>query len=187
MTRKPLSKKIRFAVFKRDKFTCQYCGRMSPDVILEVDHITPVSQGGDDSILNLITSCRDCNRGKGKERLAKNEALKRQQKALKELAEKQEQCMMLSKWKSELAKYTNNQAESISGYLNELTGFTLNEYGIQDAKRLLKQFTYSEILEAIDIAFTRYWDGGDNYTWTKAWKKVGGICYNKRNEDDGEI
>ena len=37
--RKTLSKKIRFEVFKRDKFTCQYCGRMSPDVILEVDHI----------------------------------------------------------------------------------------------------------------------------------------------------
>ena len=65
MARKPLSKKIRFEVFKRDKFTCQYCGRMSPDVILEVDHIEPVAEGGDNEITNLITSCRDCNRGKG--------------------------------------------------------------------------------------------------------------------------
>ena len=50
MARKPLSKKIRFEVFKRDKFTCQYCGRMSPDVILEVDHIEPVAEGGDNEI-----------------------------------------------------------------------------------------------------------------------------------------
>ncbi len=62
--RKPISKKTRFEVFKRDKFTCQYCGRMSPDVILEVDHIKPVADGGTNKLINLITSCRDCNRGK---------------------------------------------------------------------------------------------------------------------------
>lgn len=36
--RKPISKKIRFEVFKRDGFTCQYCGRMAPDVVL-VDYL----------------------------------------------------------------------------------------------------------------------------------------------------
>ena len=40
--RKSLSKKIRFEVFKRDKFTCQYCGKTAPNVVLEVDHIEPV-------------------------------------------------------------------------------------------------------------------------------------------------
>ena len=29
--RKAISKKMRFEVFKRDKFTCQYCGRSVPD------------------------------------------------------------------------------------------------------------------------------------------------------------
>ena len=89
--RKPLSKKIRFEVFKRDKFTCQYCGRMSPDVILEVDHMNPVSQGGDNDILNLITSCRDCNRGKGKNLLSQTDVLKKSQKQLLDMAEKAEQ------------------------------------------------------------------------------------------------
>ena len=56
--RKPIPKKLRFEVFKRDRFTCQYCGRMSPDVILEVDHIKPVAEGGEDEILNLITSTK---------------------------------------------------------------------------------------------------------------------------------
>jgi len=35
--RKPLSKKLRFEVFKRDSFACQYCGAKAPDVLLEVE------------------------------------------------------------------------------------------------------------------------------------------------------
>ena len=30
--RKQVSKKIRFEFFKRDNFTCQYCGRKAPQV-----------------------------------------------------------------------------------------------------------------------------------------------------------
>ena len=59
--RKNISKKIRFEIFKRDKFTCQYCGQEAPDVVLNVDHINPVKNGGDNNITNLITSCFDCN------------------------------------------------------------------------------------------------------------------------------
>jgi hypothetical protein len=59
-----LSKGKRFDVFKRDGFTCQYCGQRPPDVVLEVDHIHPISKGGTDDDLNLITACYNCNRGK---------------------------------------------------------------------------------------------------------------------------
>ena len=51
--RQSISKKLRFEVFKRDNFTCQYCGRMAPDVVLEVDHINPVANGGKNDILNI--------------------------------------------------------------------------------------------------------------------------------------
>lgn len=63
--RKPISKKLRFDVFKRDNFICQYCGRQPPSAVLEVDHIVPVSDGGTNNIDNLIAACFDCNRGKG--------------------------------------------------------------------------------------------------------------------------
>lgn len=66
MNRKPLSKKIRFRVFQRDNFTCQYCGRSAPEVELHVDHIRSVANGGDNDMENLITACKDCNLGKGK-------------------------------------------------------------------------------------------------------------------------
>lgn len=59
-----ISAKTRFKTFLRDKFTCQYCGRSSPEVILEIDHVLPVSKGGTDKDDNLVTACRECNKGK---------------------------------------------------------------------------------------------------------------------------
>lgn len=64
MTRKAISKRIRFEVFKRDGFACQYCGATPPKVILEVDHIDPVALGGANDMDNLVTACFPCNRGK---------------------------------------------------------------------------------------------------------------------------
>ena len=63
--RKNLSKKVRFDVFKRDGFKCQYCGAHPPEAVLEVDHIKPVALGGGNDIDNLVAACFDCNRGKG--------------------------------------------------------------------------------------------------------------------------
>ena len=54
--------RISKAVFKRDNYTCQYCGKVGGK--LEVDHIFPFSKGGSDSLDNLTTSCQKCNRQK---------------------------------------------------------------------------------------------------------------------------
>lgn len=59
-----LSVRTRFEVFKRDKFTCGYCGKHPPDVLLEVDHIVPRAAGGSDDMSNLVTACWECNSGK---------------------------------------------------------------------------------------------------------------------------
>jgi hypothetical protein len=59
-----VSVRTRFEVFKRDEFTCRYCGGRSPTVVLEIDHIQPRCDGGSDDAMNLVTSCWDCNRGK---------------------------------------------------------------------------------------------------------------------------
>jgi hypothetical protein len=63
--RKAIAAKARFEVFKRDKFTCQYCGAHPPGVLLHLDHITAVANGGTNDQHNLITSCEPCNLGKG--------------------------------------------------------------------------------------------------------------------------
>lgn len=62
--RKPVSNKTRFEVLRRDGFKCRYCGRSAPEVILNVDHIVPVEQGGTNDIGNLVTACFECNNGK---------------------------------------------------------------------------------------------------------------------------
>lgn len=59
-----IGKSLRFKIFSQDGFTCRYCGRRPPDVVLEVDHLHPRSKGGTDDEINLLTSCFDCNRGK---------------------------------------------------------------------------------------------------------------------------
>ncbi len=56
---------VRWKVFARDNFTCQYCGSKPPDVQLEIDHVMPLSKDGDNNEDNLITSCKKCNIGKG--------------------------------------------------------------------------------------------------------------------------
>lgn len=62
--RTAIGKTLRFRVLHRDAFTCQYCGRAAPDVVLHIDHQRPISRGGNNHISNLITACEDCNLGK---------------------------------------------------------------------------------------------------------------------------
>jgi hypothetical protein len=64
MDRKPVSTRQRFEIFKRDGFTCQYCGSHPPEAVLHVDHIVAVSNGGENDRDNLITACDRCNFGK---------------------------------------------------------------------------------------------------------------------------
>lgn len=63
--RSPISKTLRFEIFQRDNFTCQYCGKIGNEgANLEIDHKVPHSRGGKDEFNNYITSCKDCNIGK---------------------------------------------------------------------------------------------------------------------------
>ncbi len=52
----------RRAVFARDGWECQYCGRKGS---LTMDHVVPRSKGGDTSWENVVACCATCNRRKG--------------------------------------------------------------------------------------------------------------------------
>src|SRR5579872_4830176 len=96
--RKNISKKIRFEVFKRDSFKCQYCGRVSPDVLLHVDHIKPVAEGGANELVNLITACQACNLGKGARTLDDKSVINKTRNQMEELQERREQIEMMMEW-----------------------------------------------------------------------------------------
>jgi 5-methylcytosine-specific restriction endonuclease McrA len=51
-------------VFKRDRFTCQYCGRQPGSEELTIDHVVPRAQGGTSSWENCVLACIDCNASK---------------------------------------------------------------------------------------------------------------------------
>lgn len=51
-------------VFKRDRLTCQYCGRQPGRDELTLDHVLPKSRGGATSWENCVLACVECNRRK---------------------------------------------------------------------------------------------------------------------------
>ena len=65
----PIKPKLRREIFKRDNWTCQYCGRKAPFVELEIEHKKSKKDGGADNVENLTTSCFECNRGKASQSL----------------------------------------------------------------------------------------------------------------------
>ena len=185
--RKALSKKIRFEVFKRDSFRCQYCGRSAPDVILEVDHIIPVAEGGKNELMNLITSCRDCNRGKGTKKLTDRDVLEKQKAELDALNERREQMEMMILWREELSNLSDMQATEVANLVEKLTGDTLYDYQFNEVYSLIKRFGFNEVMTSTEIAYRRYYlkyanPGRSNFNY--AFSKIGGICYNRIKQGD---
>jgi 5-methylcytosine-specific restriction endonuclease McrA len=52
-------------LFRRDANLCMYCGQQFRVSELTRDHITPISRGGRDVWMNVVTACRRCNNHKG--------------------------------------------------------------------------------------------------------------------------
>lgn len=51
-------------IFKRDRFTCQYCGLQPGTEELTIDHVLPRSQGGASTWDNCVLACVSCNKRK---------------------------------------------------------------------------------------------------------------------------
>ena len=189
--RKSISKTTRFEVFKRDSFTCQYCGRSAPDVVLEVDHIVPVAEGGTNDILNLITSCKDCNRGKGKKKLSDDTAIKKQKAQLDLLNERREQIEMMAEWKKGLLEINEAEVNYIQDIVEMYTGCTLTDSGRIKVKQLIRKFGIEEVETSTEIAFEQYYNpnakGRSRGSSEFVFDKIGGICYNRKNGITAEM
>lgn len=188
--RKAIPKKVRFEVFKRDKFTCTYCGRKAPDVVLEVDHIIPVAEGGKNDIMNLTTSCRDCNRGKGKRTLSDDSAIERQRAALEDAQDRREQMEMMLQWQRDLKDYEDKLVDFIEEILTEPYN---DQWKLLPAiraiiKRHIHSFGFENVVNAAYIAREKYvnepsLERGEWWSVSTAVKKIGGICYNWQQKE----
>ncbi len=60
---RPVLKLTRREVFRRDNYTCQYCGKHTGE--LTIDHVIPRHLGGKHVWENVVTACPACNHRKG--------------------------------------------------------------------------------------------------------------------------
>jgi len=178
--RKSISKKLRFEVFKRDSFTCQYCGAKAPDVLLHVDHITPVSKGGKNTLMNLVTACERCNLGKSNEPLDENTAVKKSQTQAALLQARREQIEMLRDWQLGLV---DEMAVSLKAVNDLYARITDGKYCIREEylngtiQPLIKKFGLSEVLTSLREGAVSYGDP------SRALDKIVGICYARQHPE----
>ena len=150
MVRKSIPKSVRFEVFKRDSFKCQYCGASSPDVLLVIDHIKPVAGGGESDITNLITACQPCNSGKSDRPLSDTTIIRKRKAQLDQLQERREQLEMMAEWHRGLVDIESLAVEQCVSLRNQLTpGWCLNEYGVIEMKKHLKKFGVPLLMQGI--------------------------------------
>lgn len=151
--RAKIADSVRFEVFKRDQFKCQYCGRCAPEVVLVLDHIDPHSKGGADEIINLITACRDCNSGKSDRRLSDDSAIAKQRAQLEELEERRQQLEMMLKWRTGLADLGDAEVDMVGKvYARKVPGYVLNATGLEAIRKLVKKFGSDRTIKAIEDA-----------------------------------
>lgn len=178
--RKALSKKTRFEVFKRDAFACQYCGSHPPQVVLQVDHIVAVAEGGGNDIDNLTTACQPCNLGKAARSLAAvPQSLK--DKAV-EIAEREDQL----RGYQEILSAKRDRLEDESWYVANALDPEADKNGFRkdwliSIKKFLEKLGLHEVIDAADIAqakIHRFGPARFRYFCGICWSKIkeGGQC-----------
>lgn len=188
--RTAIPKSIRFEVFKRDSFKCQYCGATAPEVLLVIDHIKPVAKGGDNDITNLVTACAPCNSGKRDALLDERTAVAKARAQMEELQERREQLEMMMLWRQGLRDLADETVEKLCTYWTQLTpGLAVNDHGKANIKKWLRTFSVEEITTSMDIAADQYLkrDKKGNCTkdsWELAFSKIPGICRVERASKD---
>jgi len=187
--RQEITKTIRFEVFKRDQFKCQYCGASAPDVLLQVDHINPVAKGGGNDVINLITACFACNSGKRDKLLSDKTVVLKQKQQLEQLQERREQLDMMLQWHEGLKILSDDIYKSLKAHWEDNTkGYALNENGMLKIKKWAKAYSFDEILKAMDSAAEQYLVYDENGITSESHEKAFGkiISIIKVNRDSKE-
>ena len=175
-----IKKVTRFEVFKRDHFKCFYCGRTPPEVCLQVDHIVPIAKGGKDIIENLVTSCFDCNIGKGARKLSRTPVSL--QKKMEEIDEKREQ---IKKYESMLKKIQRTKEKNIAEvekvFQKHFPGFWFEERFKFSVGNFISKLPVAVVKEAMNKACSVYSHQEEACTY------FGGICWKTIREGNNGL
>ena len=196
-----VSVRTRFEVFKRDRFTCSYCGQTPPDVLLEVDHVLPLAAGGSDDIENLTTSCKDCNRGKAANLLSEGTAPVVRQSEVDDLSERVAQAEAYAELMQRLRGLEDNQYyQFIEAWANAFRA-TLKEddrgtywrltYAWEQWPReasvrsILRRLPLHEVIEAVDVAATWAEREYEGRSYERTCRYFYGVCHRKIRDREG--
>lgn len=172
--RKEITKKVRFEIFKRDGFKCQYCGAHPPSVVLEVDHIHPVSTGGSNDDDNLVTACFGCNRGKSDRSLSDVPATLQQKAA--EVLEREAQIKGYQAAIEQKKLRIEQEGELVCEVYERFNpGYTLNEKSMVTVRLFVEKLGVHEVSSAMEVAYSKA-------RKDQEFKYFCGICWSKIRE-----
>lgn len=173
MARQALSKKTRFEVFKRDGFSCQYCGATPPQVVLHVDHVHPVAEGGANDQDNLVTACEACNQGKAANLLSSVPISLKDKAAL--IAEKEAQLRGYHEvMEAKRARLEDESWRVADVFMKQFHRDWMSKSDLQSIRQFIEKIGVHEVLDAAELAVARKPYGG-----SACWKYFCGICWNK--------
>jgi hypothetical protein len=176
--RRGLSKRVRFEVFKRDGFRCQYCGATPLQSPLHCDHVEPVAGGGSNDMDNLVTACQDCNLGKSDVPLSSiPESLETR---AANVAEREEQ---IAGYQSILRARRNRIDDEAQAILDKFclmlgrTGIPSRDFST--IKMFVERLGAVETEEACEIACGKF------RGYARAFRYFCGVCWKKLRENGG--
>ncbi len=176
--RKALGNAVRFSVFERDGFKCQYCGSQPPSVVLQVDHVVPVSKGGGNELDNLVASCTNCNAGKFTRTLEGPAPADYAAKA----EDAEVRAIQLNAYRAQLTRFREELQASVdfvgAAFWGE--GLTWSKEDASDKRGRVSKFIdligLGEVSEAAEIAFSKFPEEMSDGT---RFKYFCGICWRK--------
>lgn len=185
--RKGISKRIRFEVFKRDGWACQYCGAESPAVKLHVDHITPVASGGTNELENLITACASCNLGKGARELDDDSAIRARSAEIEANKLASQQLAAMRDWHVTKASISREAVDMLCEVWQSHT--SLDWHSTSSEARdllhhLLRKFSFDEIADGMHLAFNKL--GATSQAFFLLGKFCGIVRMNRMNPDEAQ-
>jgi len=186
----PEYKRIKFEVFEKDSFRCQFCGSRAPNVTLKLLRIQETNDK--DTWLNtafLSTSCTNCENKKAG---IINDGFI----SIEELEERLQQLKMLINWRKGMFKIRKQQLENLITYWqNKIPGYEINSDQKKHLLSYMTKYSGDEIRNAMNVACDKFVNFNpdksyDHSSVSDAFYKVQEICLQKTeiansNETEG--
>lgn len=171
-----VGKRLRFEIFKRDGFTCRYCGATPMATVLQIEHVIPKSKGGTDDPVNLVTSCQPCNAGKSNIELGECKLPPTfSAEAIKEHAEQTREYLTAQK---AMIAARASVAQEAKEYWENTTGYAMIASDEATMRRFCQSLPFTFIVDAIDITVGKIRLVNPKDGW-HAWRYFCGICWRK--------